>query len=85
MLAAQSWLDAIGTPDEAQAAKKLIAELEEDVEPIDDLIAFGKSDRCAQIFGAEGAAGLLAHAQGAEGRRGEILRLPGLRRGRRYP
>lgn len=60
MLAAQSWLDAIGTPDEAQAAKKLIAELEEDVEPIDDLIAFGKSDRCAQIFGA---AGLLAHAQ----------------------
>ena len=61
--AAQNWLDAIGTPDEAQAAKKLIAELEEDVEPIDDLIAFGKSDRCAQIFGAEGAAGLLAHAQ----------------------
>ena len=61
--AAQSWLDAIGTPDEAQAAKKLVAELEEDVEPIDDLVAFCKTDLCVQILGAEAAAGLRAHAQ----------------------
>ena len=39
--AAQAWLDAVGTDKESEQAKKLVAELEEDIVPIDGLIAFG--------------------------------------------
>ena len=37
--AAQSWLDAVGTEQEADETKKYIAELEADIMPIDNLIA----------------------------------------------
>ena len=61
--AAQSWLDAVGTDKEAEAAKNLIAELEEDIMPIDVLIGFAGSEAGAQVFGAEKAKEVLAHAQ----------------------
>lgn len=61
--AAQSWLDAVGTDKETEASKNLIAELEEDIMPIDGLIAFAGSDAGAQVFGAETAKNVLAHGQ----------------------
>jgi len=49
--AAQAWLDAVGTEKEAKKAKGLIAELEEDLMPIDQLIAFAESEAGAGVFG----------------------------------
>ena len=51
--AAQSYIDALGTDGEAEAAKALVAEAKEDINSIDDSIAFLKSDLAVQIFGAE--------------------------------
>ena len=64
--AAQSYLDAIGTVGEAAAAKALVAELDEDVCSIGDLIAFAGSDKGKAIFGAEKAAGMVAAAKKAQ-------------------
>ena len=61
--AAQAWLDAVGTDKESEQAKKLVAELEEDIMPIDSLIGFAQSEQGAAYFGAETAAGIAAHAQ----------------------
>lgn len=49
--AAQSWLDAVGTEEEAAETRKFIAELEEDIMTIDGLIDFAQSDMGAQVFG----------------------------------
>ena len=51
--AGQAWLDAVGTENEAQETEKYIAELEADIMPIDNLIAFAESEGGAQVFGAE--------------------------------
>lgn len=61
--AAQNWLDALGTDQEAAQTKALIAELEEDVTSVDGLIAFAESEAGAKVFGAEGAKGLAAHGR----------------------
>lgn len=61
--AANAWLAAIGTPNEAEETAKYIAELEADIMPIDGLIAFGETELALQIFGAEGVKGLRAYAQ----------------------
>ena len=61
--ACRNWLDASGTEKEAEATEKLIAEVEADIMPIDGLIAFAGSEMGAQVFGAEKAKGVLAHAQ----------------------
>ncbi len=61
--ACQSWLEAVGTSREAEMTGKLISELEEDIMPIDGLIAFAGSEMGAQVFGAEQAKGVLAHAE----------------------
>ena len=61
--AAQAWLDAVGTDRESEQAKKLVAELEEDIVSIDGLIAFAGSDMGAKVFGAEKAKKLLVHAE----------------------
>lgn len=61
--AAQAWLDALGTDSEQARAEALIAELEEDLIPIDGLIAFAGSAAGAQVFGKERAAQLEAHAR----------------------
>ena len=61
--AGKNWLDALGTDKEADAAKALIAELEEDIMPIDGLIAFADSEMGAKIFGEEKAKQVLAHAE----------------------
>lgn len=60
--AAQAWLDAVGTEHEAAQTKAYIAELEADIMPIEQLIAFAQSEAGKQYFGAEKAAGIAAHA-----------------------
>ena len=49
--AAQDWLDSIGTDREKAAAERYLAELEEDVTPIDRLIGLLNSELGEQIFG----------------------------------
>jgi len=61
--AAQNWLDAVGTDQEAAKTRELIAEVEMDIMPIDGLIAFADSDAGAQVFGAETAKKVAAHAK----------------------
>lgn len=53
--AAQAWLDALGTPQEAAQTQQYAAQLEADITSIDGLIAFAQSPAGAQVFG--GAAG----------------------------
>ena len=60
--AVKAYLDAVGTADEKVAAQNLIAEIEEDVTPIDGLTVFAHSEHAKEIFGAEGAEKFAAHA-----------------------
>ena len=60
--ATAAYLDAVGTADEKVAAKNLLAEIEEDITTIDNLVSFAHSDIAVQIFGAEGAKKFAAHA-----------------------
>ena len=61
--AAEKWLAAVGTADEAEATKAYVAELEADIMPIDGLIAFAGSEDGVGVFGAELAKNILAHAE----------------------
>ena len=61
--AAKAWLTAVGTENEPEQTKKYIAELEEDIMPVDNLIAFAESDAGAQVFGADHAKDVAAHAK----------------------
>ena len=56
---AQEYLAAVGTASEKAAGKKLIAELEEDVETIDDVMAFLNSEKAVEILGKETVAAIL--------------------------
>lgn len=53
--AAQKWLDAVGTENEASETKAYIGELEADIMPIDVLIAFCDSEQGAEAFGVKEA------------------------------
>ena len=61
--AAKSWLEAVDTNREAEETKRLIAELEADIIPIDGLIAFSASDAGVQVLGEEKAKEIHAHAK----------------------
>lgn len=61
--AAQAWLDAVGTDREAEETKKYVEELEADIMPIDGLIGFAESEHGAQVFGADTALEVAAHAR----------------------
>lgn len=61
--AAEKWLAAVGTAEEAEATKAYVAELEADIMPIDGLIAFAGSEAGVGLFGAELAKNILAHAE----------------------
>lgn len=45
------WLEAAGTDKEAEMTKKLIAEVEADIMPVDGLIAFAGSEAGVKVFG----------------------------------
>lgn len=57
------WLEAAGTDKEAEMTKKLIAEVEADIMPVDGLIAFAGSEAGVKVFGEEMAKNVLAHAE----------------------
>jgi len=57
------WLQESGGDHEAAATKALIAELEEDVQTIDNTLAFFESPAAASMFGAEQAKGMAAQAR----------------------
>ena len=59
----QAWLDAVGTESEAAETKKYIEELEADIMPIDNLICFAESEAGTQVFGADTAKNVAAHAK----------------------
>ncbi len=61
--AAKSWLDAVGTKTQAEETKRYIAELEADIMPVGSLLAFAESTQGAEVFGAEAAKGVAAHAR----------------------
>lgn len=61
--AAQAWLAAVGTENEAEETKKYIAELEADIMPLDNLIAFAGSGQGANYFGADKAKEIVDHAK----------------------
>ena len=83
--AAQAWLDAIGTENEVAAAKRYVEELEADIMPVDQLIAFANSDAGAQVFGANTAKQIAAHAAEIKAAGAKYCDCPGLRRGRSHP
>ena len=56
------WNPSIRTPKRMKQ-KKYIAELEADIMPIDQLIGFAGSEQGKAYFGADQAAGIVAHAQ----------------------
>ena len=60
--ASAAYLDAVGTANEKSAAKNLIAEIEEDITTVENLVPFAHSETAVQIFGAEGAKKFAAHA-----------------------
>ena len=61
--AADNWLKAVGTKTEKEEAAKYLKELEEDIEPIDDLMAFLNTPLAAEYMGEEGAKAFLVHAE----------------------
>ena len=60
--ASAAYLNAIGTSEEKIAAQSLISEMEEDITPIDSLVAFAHSEQAKEIFGANSAKKFAAHA-----------------------
>ena len=59
--AAEAWL---ASDKDAAANKAYIAELEADIMPVDQLIAFAESEMGAKVFGGEDAAkGVAAHGR----------------------
>lgn len=60
--AVAAYFDAAGTADEKVAAQNLIAEIEEDITTVEDLVPFAHSDIAVQIFGVEGQKKFAAHA-----------------------
>lgn len=61
--AAQAWLNAAETGLDAAQTEAYIRELEADIMPIDTLIGFAESAQGAQVFGAEKAGQVAAHAK----------------------
>lgn len=58
---AENYLAVVGTDKESDEAKNLLKELEEDIESIDDLLAFVNSPKCVELFGDK-AKFFIAHA-----------------------
>lgn len=61
--AGQAWLAALDTPQEAEQTQKLMAEMQADIMPIDQLIAFAQSDQGQKVFREDLAQQILTHAQ----------------------
>ena len=82
---AEEWLNAVDTDTEKEMSAKLIAELEEDVCSLDDVLIFFESEQGAQILGAEAAAANAEAARKAKRSRRNSMYLSGLSGGSRHP
>ncbi|MGI6211296.1 MAG: molecular chaperone Hsp90 [Anaerovoracaceae bacterium] len=72
----EAWLKAVGTDGEKDETKRFIAELEDDIVPIDDSIAFFGSPDAEKIFGKEQAAATLAHMKEVKANGGKYCDCP---------
>ncbi|MBR2216307.1 MAG: heat-shock protein Hsp90 [Selenomonadaceae bacterium] len=79
---AEEWLKAEGTAAEKALSVKLVAELEADVQPIDEVIAFFGSAEGKKIFGDEKAAGMLKHFEEVKAAGGRWCDCPACAAGR---
>lgn len=61
-VAAEQWLDAVGTEREADASQKYVSELEDAVTDIDTVINVFGSDMAKEKFGEDMANNILNHA-----------------------
>ena len=73
---AQKYMDALDTPDEKTAGKLLIAELEEDVQSLDDTMEFLNSATAVDILGAETVAAMVETAKKMKAAGGKICFCP---------
>lgn len=78
----KSYCDGVGTAGEKAAAEKLIAALEECVEPIDATIEFLKSEKGKEILGADTAAAVLKTAEDAKAKGEKICPCPACQNGK---
>ena len=74
--AAQKYLDALDTPDEKAAGKLLVAELEEDVQSLDDTMEFLNSAAAVDILGAEAVASMVETGKKVKAAGGKICFCP---------
>ena len=74
---AQSWLNAEGTPKQAELTKQLVSVAEQNIAFIDETISFAGSDLAKQMLGAEAAAQLLQHAKDIKAKGAEFCDCPG--------
>lgn len=72
----REWLAAVGTDRQQEMNTKLLKEVGEDINTLDDVIPFFESAAGKKIFGEETAAQLAKKGPRPEGRRQEILFLP---------
>lgn len=73
---AEAYLNAVGTAHEKEAAKTLEKELSGDVQSIDTVLAFFKSDAAGGIFGKETAEKMAAHAEDIKGKGAKFCDCP---------
>lgn len=74
---AQSWLNAEGTPKQAELTKQLVSVAEQNIAFIDETIGFAGSDLAKQMLGTEVAAQVLQHAKDIKAKGAEFCDCPG--------
>ena len=72
----QAWIDAIDKDNEHDAAVAFLKEVEEDILPIDSLIAFAESDAAVKKLGAEVAKNLATHSREVKANGGKYCDCP---------
>ena len=79
---AEEWLKAVDTADEKEMSKKLVAELEKDVQTIDEVIEIFSSEAGQKAVGAEAAASMVAHFKEVKAAGGKWCDCPACKAGR---
>lgn len=79
---AEEWLEAEGTANEKEMSKKLVAELEKDVQTIDEVIEIFSSEAGQKAVGAEAAASMVAHFKEVKAADGKWCDCPACKAGR---
>ena len=74
--AAEAWLKALGTRREAAETENYLAELEEDIMPIDQLIGFADSPAGQKYFGEDRAKKVAAHGREVKAAGGQYCDCP---------